>query len=999
MSSKVLVLGGGGREHALSWKLAQSPEVKAVYVAPGNAGTARCGKVDNVVLNLKDFDEVSRWCKDNEIDLVVVGPEDPLAAGISDHLTAQGITCFGPSKEASQIESSKEFSKNFMKRHDIPTARFACFTNAEDAINYIESADFPALVVKASGLAAGKGVVIATNKAEACQAVKECLQEKKFGASGETVVVEELLQGEEVSILAFSDGTTVSLMPAAQDHKRLLDRDEGPNTGGMGAVCPYPKVGFSDLRKIKEDIMQKTVQGLKEEGIPYVGVLYAGLMMTDDGPKVLEYNCRFGDPETQSILPLMKSDLYTTCVACVKGTLNDNLPEYDLAKKVLGVVLVSGGYPGAYKKGCAITGLEEAENLGITVFHAGTAVKDDSLVTSGGRVLAVMAMESNFETAASVAQKGAEMIKFDGVYHRKDIGFRVVSRSLHTPPLSYKDAGVDIAAGNNLVQAIKPLAASSTRSGCMAALGSFGALFDLKAAGFQDPILVSGTDGVGTKLKIAQAIEHHKSIGIDLVAMCINDILAHGAEPLYFLDYYATGKLKVSVARDVIEGITEGCRLAGCALVGGETAEMPGMYQQGDYDIAGFAVGAVERNKILPRVQNIRVGDAVIGLGSSGLHSNGFSLVRKLVEKLELRYDKPSPFKTGNSLGDDLLTPTRIYVNSVLPLMKTGDVKAFAHITGGGLIENIPRILPDGHRVRLDASKWNMPPVFGWLSEKGNIPESEMAKTFNCGIGAVLIVDQSLASQIVEQLSSNGETAAVIGSVEKQTGERRVIIEKLQSALIQCWRHVPGVSRKKRVGVLISGSGTNLQALIDFTRDASNFSAAELVLVISNKPDVPGLKRAEKAGIATKVISHKNYGSREEFDDALHHSLVAAGVEIVCLAGFMRILSGDFVKKWSGRMLNVHPSLLPSFKGHDAHWQVLKSGVRISGCSVHFVAEEVDAGAILVQESVPVYHDDTEDILSERIKQKEHKAYPKALEMVASEQVKLKPDGRIEWCF
>ncbi|KAH3827375.1 hypothetical protein DPMN_129311, partial [Dreissena polymorpha] len=671
---------------------------------------------------------------------------------------------------------------------------------------------------------------------------------------------------------------------------------------------------------------------------------------------------------------------------------------FETQKKTVAVVMVSGGYPDKYKKGLPITGLDQAQNLGLTVFQAGTTLAEAGLVTSGGRVLAVVATESDFETATSVAQKGAAMIKFEGAFHRKDIGLRVVSRNLHTPPLSYKDSGVDIVVGDKLVEAIKPLAESSSRPGCMAGLGMFGSLFDLKAAGFQDPILVSGTDGVGTKLKIAKAVGNHKTIGIDLVAMCVNDILAHGAEPLYFLDYFATGHLNVAQAKEVIAGITDGCRMSGCALVGGETAEMPGMYQPGDYDLAGFAVGAVERNKILPRVQDIAEGDSVIGLGSSGLHSNGFSLVRKLVEKLELQYDKPSPFKSGKSLGEDLLTPTKIYVSSVLPLMKNGDVKAFAHITGGGLVENIPRVMPEGLGVKLDATSWHMHSVFGWLAEKGNIADSEMARTFNCGVGAVLIVDAALAGPITEKLLENGEAASVIGHVVKQIGERCVVIDKLQSALIQSWRHIPGVSRKKRVGVLISGSGTNMQALIDFTRDPLNFSAAEIVLVISNKTGVEGLVRAEKAGIASKVISHTGYSSREEFDEALHQSLEAAGVEIVCLAGFMRILSGGFVQKWTGRMLNIHPSLLPSFKGSDAHKQVLKAGVRISGCTVHFVTEEVDEGAILLQESVPVYHDDTESRLSERVKQQEHKAFPRALELVASEQVKLGASGKVEWC-
>ncbi|KAL3861941.1 hypothetical protein ACJMK2_007951 [Sinanodonta woodiana] len=999
MAENVLVLGGGGREHALSWKLAQSPLVKTVFVAPGNAGTANEEKVENVTLNLKDFNDITDFCSDHNISLVVVGPEDPLAQGITDHLLQKGIPCFGPSAKASQIEASKYFAKHFMTRHKIPTARFESFTDFEAACQHIRSAGYPSLVVKASGLAAGKGVTVASSVEEACEAARKMLKEEQFGQAGMTIVVEELLEGEEVSVLAFSDGSTVALMPPAQDHKRLLDGDKGPNTGGMGALCPYPKLGLKDLEDIKVNIIQKTIDGLREEGIPFKGVLYAGLMMTRDGPKVLEYNCRFGDPETESILPLLQSDLYSVCRACVDGTLAANQPRFDLNKKVVGVVVVSGGYPDSYKKGCRITGLDKVAEQGLKVFHAGTAIKDGEMVTNGGRVLVVTAVSDDFHCATNLVQKGAALVKFDGAFHRKDIGFRVVNRFLHSPPtITYKDSGVDIDAGDSLVEAIKPLAENTARSGCVTSIGSFGALFDLKAAGYKDPILVSGTDGVGTKLKIALAVGQHGTIGIDLVAMSVNDILAHGAEPLFFLDYFATGRLDVGVARDVIAGITEGCKIAGCALIGGETAEMPGLYRTGDYDIAGFAVGAVERDNVLPRIQSIEPGDGVIGLSSSGIHSNGFSLVRKLVKKLELGYDMPSPFKTGKTLGEDLLTPTKIYVKSLLPLMRSGDIKAFAHITGGGLVDNLPRVLPEEVFVKLDAKKWKVPSVFGWLADKGNIKESEMARTFNCGIGGVLIVDIAKATKVIEQLQCVGEEANLIGQVEKLTGfGQRVVIQNLQSALVQSWRQVPGVSRKKRVGVLISGSGTNLQALIDYTREPHNHSAAELVLVISNKPGVQGLQRAEKVGIMTKVINHKDYKNREEFDDALHHSLMAAGVEIVCLAGFMRILTGGFVRKWSGHMLNVHPSLLPSFKGSDAVEQALGAHVRITGCTVHFVAEEVDAGAILVQESVPVYPNDTTETLHERIRHVEHLAFPRALELVASEKAVLGENGQVIW--
>jgi phosphoribosylformylglycinamidine cyclo-ligase len=307
-------------------------------------------------------------------------------------------------------------------------------------------------------------------------------------------------------------------------------------------------------------------------------------------------------------------------------------------------------------------------------------------------------------------------------------------------------------------------------------LGGFGALFDLKAAGFKDPILVSTTDGVGTKLKIAIETGKHDTVGIDLVAMCVNDLIVQGAEPLLFLDYFATGKLDVAAAKNVIAGIAEGCKQAGCALSGGETAEMPGMYNGGDYDLAGFAVGAVERDKILPH-KNIAAGDVVLGLASSGVHSNGFSLVRKIVAQEKLDWKSPAPFDAAKSLGEALLEPTRIYVKPALKAVKTGHVKAMAHITGGGLLENIPRVLPDGMGVRLHAKSWTAPPVFRWLAKAGNIDPQEMARTFNCGIGLVMIVDEKHAHDVSNILNDAGEKTFRIGTVEKNTTQERVILE------------------------------------------------------------------------------------------------------------------------------------------------------------------------------------------------------------------------------
>jgi phosphoribosylformylglycinamidine cyclo-ligase len=338
-----------------------------------------------------------------------------------------------------------------------------------------------------------------------------------------------------------------------------------------------------------------------------------------------------------------------------------------------------------------------------------------------------------------------------------------------TAPLTYADAGVSIATGNALVKMIAPLARATARPGADAELGGFGGFFDLKAAGYTDPLLVAANDGVGTKLKLAIATGKHGTVGIDLVAMCVNDLLVQGAEPLFFLDYFASAALDTGVAAAVVAGIADGCRIAHCALIGGETAEMPGMYAPGDYDLAGFSVGAVERGRQLTG-DRVAPGDVLLGLASSGAHSNGFSLIRRIVERSGARLDRPAPFDIERLLGDALLEPTRIYVRSLLPSLKAGSVNALAHITGGGLLENVPRILPAGCHAHIDAAAWPLPPLFAWLQAQGRIEPGELARTFNCGIGMVLAVAADRAADLTQVLGEAGETVHRIGRIDE--GER-----------------------------------------------------------------------------------------------------------------------------------------------------------------------------------------------------------------------------------
>ncbi len=348
--------------------------------------------------------------------------------------------------------------------------------------------------------------------------------------------------------------------------------------------------------------------------------------------------------------------------------------------------------------------------------------------------------------------------------------------------LSYREAGVDIEAGNALVEAIKPLAKTTARPGADAALGGFGGLFDLKAAGFRDPLLVAATDGVGTKLKVAIAAGRHGSVGIDLVAMCVNDLVVQGAEPLFFLDYFASGKLDPDQGREIVAGIAEGCRTAGCALIGGESAEMPGLYADGDYDLAGFAVGAVERERLLTGAA-VAEDDIVLGLESGGLHANGFSLVRRIVEGQGLDHAGPAPFDPDRGLGESLLTPTRIYVRACLAAIETGGVRALAHITGGGLVENLPRVLPDGLAARIEGLTWPLAPVFAWLAETGGVSAAEMLRTFNCGIGMAVIAAPDEAEAVAERLAAEGERVHRIGRIAaRRAGAPAVDLSEVEAA-------------------------------------------------------------------------------------------------------------------------------------------------------------------------------------------------------------------------
>ena len=423
----ILVIGGGGREHTLAWKLAQSPSATKLYDIPGNPGMAAVAECVSGI-SIEDNEAVVAFAEEHAIDLVVIGPEVPLTNGIVDAFEAAGILAFGPRKAAAELEGSKAFSKGLMKKYGIPTAKYEVFTDAEAAKDYVRQEGAP-IVIKADGLAAGKGVIVAETCDEALAAVADIMEDQEFGAAGNRVVIEEFMEGEEASLLCFTDGETIVPMISSQDHKRAYDGDKGPNTGGMGTYAPAPVMTPAMIEATKEKILKPVIAAMKQEGRTYQGCLYAGLMITKDGPKVVEFNARFGDPETQVVLPLLKSDLVDIMVACAKG--DGSLKDLDIAWSdgaAVCVVLASGGYPKSYRKGYEITGLDEAEKLGCHVFHAGTAERDGSVVTAGGRVLGVVAEAADVRAAVDKAYQGVNAIAFKDKMFRHDIAHRALER-------------------------------------------------------------------------------------------------------------------------------------------------------------------------------------------------------------------------------------------------------------------------------------------------------------------------------------------------------------------------------------------------------------------------------------------------------------------------------------------------------------------------------------------------------------------------------------------
>jgi phosphoribosylamine--glycine ligase/phosphoribosylaminoimidazole synthetase len=723
---RVLVVGGGGREQAIAWACRRHGHPVELSADLGDASPAT-------------------------VDLVIVGPEVALSAGVADECARRGLACFGPTADLARLESSKGYTRELAELLGIPGPAYRRFESAVPAIEWFGAFGRP-VVVKLDGLAAGKGVIVPADALETIEAIRTTAELGPF-------VIEECLVGPECSLLVLCDGRIGLALPIAQDHKRIGEGDTGPNTGGMGAYAPAPVP--CDADELVATFVQPVLDHLTEAGTPYVGVLYAGLMLTADGPRLIEFNCRFGDPEAQAVLPLVESDLAELLLACTRGELATSSVRVRNGVACT-VVAAADGYPAAPVDGAEIHGLAPLEDATTIVFPAGMA---EGRVT-GGRVLAVTGLGDDLAAARAAAYERMAGIKFDGMQVRRDIGWRAPGATL----TSYAAAGVDIDEGTRAVRQMTGAIERTLGPDVLRGVGSFGGVFSAKTiVAMDDPVLVASTDGVGTKVELAARAGRVRGVGADIVNHCIDDVLVQSARPLFFLDYIAASELDADLVAEVVTGMAEACEAAGCALLGGETAEMPGVYAPGAFDIAGTLIGVAERSRLLPR-DDVTAGDVLIGVASSGPHTNGYSFLRKLFQWLPL---DSVPAGLDRPLGEALLEPHRSYLHVLGPVIDSGMVKALAHITGGGLPENLPRVLPDGVDAHVRLGSWPVPPLFQLVRELATgVDTHELHRMLNMGIGMVVMCDPSAVADV--QASIPEETWIIGELVTGTVGTRTV---------------------------------------------------------------------------------------------------------------------------------------------------------------------------------------------------------------------------------
>jgi phosphoribosylamine--glycine ligase/phosphoribosylaminoimidazole synthetase len=741
---RVLVVGAGGREQAIAWACRRHGHEVILRPQVGDAD---------------DVDLVDRADLRHSVDLVIPGPEAALVTGVADRCAEVGIACFGPRASLARLESSKSYARQVADELGIPGPPSARFDDAAAAIRWWQAGPLHGgpIVVKLDGLASGKGVVVPDSDADARAAIDAA-------AGSGTFLIEHRMRGPECSLIALCDGDRALALPLAQDHKRIGEGDVGPNTGGMGAYAPAPIA--LDRDDLIATFIDPVLAHFRRAGTPYVGFLYAGLMITADGPMLVEYNVRLGDPEAQALLPLLRSDLAEVALLATQGRLADTTLLVD-DKAAVTVVAAAPGYPADPRLGGTVRdeGTSEGDIGDAPAIRFDAGVDAEGRIT-GGRVLAVTGVGDDLASARSAAYRRLSNVHFDGMQVRRDIAWRAPGSSMR----SYADAGVDIEEGARAVTSMRDAVESTHGDRVLRGLGSFGGVFSASAiTRLDDPVLVASTDGVGTKVELAARLGRVRGVGHDIVNHCIDDVLVQAARPLFFLDYIAADVLDATMVAEVVGGMADACRAAGCALLGGETAEMPGVYRPGAFDIAGTLVGVAERSELLPR-SDVTVGDALVGLASSGPHTNGYSLLRAIFEWIPMDV---TPAGFDRTLGDTLLEPHRSYLPVLEALLAGGRVKALAHITGGGLPDNLPRVIPATLDAEVELGSWPMPPLFRLVEElTPRMTVDERYRALNMGIGMVVVC---AADDVALVRAAIDEPTFVIGELVEGKGVVRLV--------------------------------------------------------------------------------------------------------------------------------------------------------------------------------------------------------------------------------
>jgi phosphoribosylamine--glycine ligase/phosphoribosylaminoimidazole synthetase len=722
----VAVIGSGGREHALLWACTQA----------GHRATLH-----------RDLTEA--LAAGQTPDLVIPGPEQALVDGVRDRCQELEIACFGPLASQTKWESSKGWARAMADSLGIPGPVSARFdpSQIDEALAWWRDLGHE-VVIKLDGLAAGKGVTVPTDDAATIAAIRS--------APG-PFLLEQRLKGPEISLLALCDGFTAVALPLAQDHKRIGEGDRGPNTGGMGAYAPAPLdlLGDYEINDLLQTFIAPVLTWCAAEGEPYIGVLYAGLMMTSDGPRLIEYNVRFGDPETQAILPLVGGDLAQIALDATRGQITaTDLQIRDGA--ACAVVIAAPGYPTEPVLGGRLHIPDDLGNDTVW-FPAGLSSdgRDEYIMTSG-RALAVTGIGPDLATARNRAYGGIHQITGDEYQYRRDIAWRAPAIGLG----SYASAGVNIDEGQKALTQMRSAVERTHGPEVLRGLGSFGGAWSAKALhGLDHPVLVASTDGVGTKVELALQTRRLAGVGHDLVNHCVNDVLVQGAEPLFFLDYVAASQLVASDVAEIVTAMAEACAANGCALLGGETAEMPGVYHPGTMDLAGTLIGVVEQSQLLPR-DDLSAGDLLIGIASSGPHTNGYSLLRRIFSWIPL---DAIPEGMDTSLADALLAPHRSYLDLLRPALATNMIKGLAHITGGGIPENLNRVLPAHLDAVVQLGSWPLPPLFALVEQLAvSMDTVELYTALNMGIGMIAVCAPSDLAALTEMIH---EPTWVIGEL------------------------------------------------------------------------------------------------------------------------------------------------------------------------------------------------------------------------------------------